>query len=645
MIKYGGPGRMKQACSLRKCIHAEKPKTFAWTNHPKTLRENGERPYKPERMRVSACGECEGCLRENCMKCRVCKDMIKNGVDVSMNLGCSERKCLGKARPKRSCKERVKKQSEDQEIIDLSDDDDSDASEGGNEAASEKGSDGGEEEEEDMPEISVNPQPSLNLQQGIPCGRCTGCLKRADGWMREVCRFPYIPPGKKLLPAVVPQPQETPKVRPKENSKPAARGKEPIKEPETQVKKTSLSSLMKDKKDAGKKPLEKETDVSKSTKSFAKGKTKRGKKATEKDEKASKDSEPEVIDLSDDDSNDNVKNVECQEEDVTPEVLPVLPDSITITSTPKKANQSKRTATSLKVVRKEVPKAKSKTVGSMAPKINQPVKPKQRVETNGTQSEKDPNAQKDTVRNTKRGRPSSMQSKAAATAEVQSNPPITPVTPKINSAGRPSRSATAKQIAEGTETTTLPKGQTNPTNTAKGKPSTIGSTVNGEMVASKNQPNAQRIPTIPNITANGRPKRAAANANPNKNGVSSNKKQKASKPTVPEVKPQARPEKANSAKVRVALADATPEMNDISLENGSEVEVDKGTRKPGQMSEDFIMNILIDSDDDDEEESEAHHNGDHAVDRSEPGVDQPHENNFPNMPAGLFDFVECDPLL
>jgi F-box/leucine-rich repeat protein 10/11 len=65
MTKYGGPGRMKQTCEKRRCVHPQLPicayceecKLDGWYNEPKLQVKETERPEDPPKL-----FECTVCL-------------------------------------------------------------------------------------------------------------------------------------------------------------------------------------------------------------------------------------------------------------------------------------------------------------------------------------------------------------------------------------------------------------------------------------------------------------------------------------------------------------------------------------------------------------------------------------------------------
>ena len=65
MTKYGGPGRMKQTCEKRRCLHPQLPvcahcshcRLDGWYNEPKVQGKEAERPEQPPDL-----FECTVCL-------------------------------------------------------------------------------------------------------------------------------------------------------------------------------------------------------------------------------------------------------------------------------------------------------------------------------------------------------------------------------------------------------------------------------------------------------------------------------------------------------------------------------------------------------------------------------------------------------
>ena len=63
MTKYGGPGRMKQTCEKRRCLHPQLPvcahcsicNLDGWFNTPKVQGKEAERPEEPPNLCKSDC--------------------------------------------------------------------------------------------------------------------------------------------------------------------------------------------------------------------------------------------------------------------------------------------------------------------------------------------------------------------------------------------------------------------------------------------------------------------------------------------------------------------------------------------------------------------------------------------------------------
>lgn len=74
------------------------------------------------RKRISRCGECAGCLSDDCMACGHCKDMKKYGGPGLRKQSCKNRKCINPRSwglsTKRRRKSKVQKQSEDSHLHD-----------------------------------------------------------------------------------------------------------------------------------------------------------------------------------------------------------------------------------------------------------------------------------------------------------------------------------------------------------------------------------------------------------------------------------------------------------------------------------------------------------------------------------------------
>ena len=70
----------------------EEPGASAFKDHSYTLRDSLSVRGRPLR-RSKACGECDGCVRPNCNKCRFCLDKPKNGGPNRLKKRCVHRVC------------------------------------------------------------------------------------------------------------------------------------------------------------------------------------------------------------------------------------------------------------------------------------------------------------------------------------------------------------------------------------------------------------------------------------------------------------------------------------------------------------------------------------------------------------------------
>ena len=85
MTKYGGPGRMKQTCEKRRCLHPQLPVCAycsvcgldGWFNTPKVQGKETDRPEEPPQL--YECTVCLDIMHPQCAEKTVGLGRINNG--------------------------------------------------------------------------------------------------------------------------------------------------------------------------------------------------------------------------------------------------------------------------------------------------------------------------------------------------------------------------------------------------------------------------------------------------------------------------------------------------------------------------------------------------------------------------------------
>ena len=88
MTKYGGPGRMKQTCEKRRCLHPQLPVCAycsvcgldGWFNTPKVQGKETDRPEEPPQL--YECTVCLDIMHPQCAEKTVGLGRINNGNEI-----------------------------------------------------------------------------------------------------------------------------------------------------------------------------------------------------------------------------------------------------------------------------------------------------------------------------------------------------------------------------------------------------------------------------------------------------------------------------------------------------------------------------------------------------------------------------------
>ena len=94
MTKYGGPGRMKQTCEKRRCLHPQLPvcaycsvcRLDGWFNEPKVQGKETDRPEEPPQL--FECTVCLDIMHPQCAEKTVGLGRINN--DLSNSWECNK---------------------------------------------------------------------------------------------------------------------------------------------------------------------------------------------------------------------------------------------------------------------------------------------------------------------------------------------------------------------------------------------------------------------------------------------------------------------------------------------------------------------------------------------------------------------------
>ena len=92
MTKYGGPGRMKQTCEKRRCLHPQLPvcaycsscKLDGWFNEPKVQGKETERPEEPPQL--YECTVCLDIMHPQCADKTIGRGNINHGEYATFSL-------------------------------------------------------------------------------------------------------------------------------------------------------------------------------------------------------------------------------------------------------------------------------------------------------------------------------------------------------------------------------------------------------------------------------------------------------------------------------------------------------------------------------------------------------------------------------